>query len=122
MDETAFHGAQKRIDFLGRWALALFTVATVLASWLGARYEAGQFGILFDSVWLVPRLSPLSVAASLPPRICSSNEWRNTKMSEETFALAGLILVATLLCGVGALVLFLPQIDRLVEWWKKKRA
>jgi len=47
MDETAFHGAQKRIDFLNRWSLALFTVATLLISWLAARYEAEQFGILF---------------------------------------------------------------------------
>jgi len=47
MDETAFHGVQKRVDFLSRWALALFAVATLLISWLGARYEAGNFGILF---------------------------------------------------------------------------
>jgi len=43
-------------------------------------------------------------------------------MTEETFALAGLILAATLLCGVGVLVLCLPLVDRLIEWWKRKRA
>ena len=40
MDEIAILGVQKRIDFLGRWALALFTVAVVLISW--------QFGIVFE--------------------------------------------------------------------------
>ena len=47
MDEIAFQGAQKRIDFLGRWALALFAAFAVLVGWLGARYEAGQFGVVF---------------------------------------------------------------------------
>jgi len=49
MDEIAFQGAQKRIDFLGRWALALFAAFAVLVGWLGARYEAEQFGVVF---WL----------------------------------------------------------------------
>jgi len=47
MNEISFHGAQKRIEFYGRWALAFFAVFIVQAGWLGARYEAGKFGIVF---------------------------------------------------------------------------
>jgi len=49
MDDIAFIGAQKRIDFLGRQSLAFFTAFAVLSSWLGARYEAEMYGIVF---WL----------------------------------------------------------------------
>jgi len=48
MNEISFHGAQKRIEFYGRWALAFFAVFIVQAGWLGARYEAGKFGIVFE--------------------------------------------------------------------------
>jgi len=70
MDEIAILGVQKRIDFLGRWALALFTVAVVLISWLAMRYEAGQFGIVFElgvaiMVGLVIVIGILTVAAHL---------------------------------------------------------
>jgi len=49
MDEIALEGAQQRIGFINRWVFALFTVFVVLLGWLGARYEAEQFGIVF---WL----------------------------------------------------------------------
>lgn len=48
MDETATLGVQKRIDYLGRWSLAFFTVAAVLVGWLGARFDAEKFGIVFE--------------------------------------------------------------------------
>jgi len=47
MNEMSSHGAQKRIDFLGRWSLAFFAVFVVLAGWLGNRINAGEFGIMF---------------------------------------------------------------------------
>lgn len=47
MNEISFHGAQRRIDFYGRWALAFFAVFIVLAGWLGNRINAGEFGIMF---------------------------------------------------------------------------
>lgn len=47
MNEIAILGAQKRIDFLERQSLAFFTAFAVLAGWLGARYEAEQFGMVF---------------------------------------------------------------------------
>jgi len=43
-------------------------------------------------------------------------------MSEETFGLVAVVVGAFLVCGMGALVLCLPLVDRLIEWWKKKRA
>lgn len=43
-------------------------------------------------------------------------------MSEETFGLAAIIIGAVLLCGAGALPLFLPMVDSLIERWKRKRA
>jgi len=43
-------------------------------------------------------------------------------MSEETFALVGLIFGATLLCGAGALALFLPMVDSIIERRRRKRA
>lgn len=48
MDENETLGVQKRIDYLGRWSLAFFTASAVLAGWLGARYEAEKFGIVFE--------------------------------------------------------------------------
>lgn len=48
MDEIASQGAQNRIELLNRWSFALFTVSTLLISWLGARYEAEQFGTVFE--------------------------------------------------------------------------
>jgi len=48
MNEISSQGAQKRIDFYGRWALAFFAVLVLQAGWLGARYEAGKFGIVFE--------------------------------------------------------------------------
>ena len=56
------------------------------------------------------------------PRICSSNDWRNTKMSEETFGLAVLIFGAASICGIGLLVACLPLLDRLIARWKRKHA
>jgi len=47
MNEMSFQGAQKRIDFLGRWSLAFFAVLIVLVGWIGNRINAGQFGIMF---------------------------------------------------------------------------
>jgi len=47
MDDIALQGAQKRIDFISRWGFALFAVFVVLLGWLGARYEAEQFGVVF---------------------------------------------------------------------------
>jgi len=47
MDDIALQGAQKRIDFISRWGFALFAVFIVLAGWLGARYEAEVFGVVF---------------------------------------------------------------------------
>jgi len=47
MKEISSQGAQKRIDFLGRWSLAFFAVFTVLSGWIGNRINAGQFGIMF---------------------------------------------------------------------------
>ncbi|MCY4244429.1 MAG: hypothetical protein OXU31_08325 [Gammaproteobacteria bacterium] len=47
MNEVSLYGAQKRIDFLGRWALAFFAVFIVLAGWIGNRISAGEFGIMF---------------------------------------------------------------------------
>ncbi|MDD9868729.1 MAG: hypothetical protein OXU50_02375 [Gammaproteobacteria bacterium] len=48
MNEMSSQGAQKRIDFLGRWSLAFFAVLIVLAGWIGNRINAGQFGIMFQ--------------------------------------------------------------------------
>jgi len=47
MNELSPQGEQKLIDFIGRWAMAFFALLVVLAGWLGGRYEAGEFGILF---------------------------------------------------------------------------
>ncbi|MCY4244361.1 MAG: hypothetical protein OXU41_03515 [Gammaproteobacteria bacterium] len=47
MNEISSQGAQKRIDFLGRWALASFAVLVVLAGWLGNSINTGKFGIMF---------------------------------------------------------------------------
>lgn len=46
----------------------------------------------------------------------------NTKMTEETFAYLVLAFLMTLGFANGFLVVFLPQIDRLVERWKKKHS
>jgi len=37
----------KRIDFLGRWALAFFVVFVALVGWLGNSVRAEQFDIIF---------------------------------------------------------------------------
>jgi len=43
-------------------------------------------------------------------------------MTEETFGLAAMILIAILGCGFGFFVLFIEQIDRWMERMKRKRA
>jgi len=48
MNEIASQGAQKRIDFIGRWALAFFAVFVILLGWLGGRHEVGKFGLWFE--------------------------------------------------------------------------
>lgn len=47
MHELSPQGEQKFIDFIGRWAMAFFALLVVLTGWLGGRYEAEEFGILF---------------------------------------------------------------------------
>jgi len=42
-------------------------------------------------------------------------------MSEETFALAALIFVIALGCGVGLFTAFIEPIERLAEKMKKRR-
>ena len=48
MNEMSFQGAQKRIDFLGRWSLAFFAVFVVLVSWLGNSVRAGKYDTMFQ--------------------------------------------------------------------------
>jgi len=38
----------KRIDFLGRWALAFFAVFVVLVGWIGNSIRTEQFDIIFQ--------------------------------------------------------------------------
>jgi len=38
----------KRIDFIGRWALAFFAVLVVLVGWIGNNIRAGQYDIIFQ--------------------------------------------------------------------------
>jgi len=38
----------KRIDFLGRWALAFFAVFVVLVGWLGNSIRTEQYDIIFQ--------------------------------------------------------------------------
>lgn len=40
----------------------------------------------------------------------------------EIIEYATAILLTVLVCGIILFVMFLPQIDRLVEKWKKRRA
>ncbi|MDD9818759.1 MAG: hypothetical protein OXU61_11600 [Gammaproteobacteria bacterium] len=40
----------------------------------------------------------------------------------EIIEYATAILLTILVCGVALFITFLPQIDRLVEKWKKRRA
>jgi len=42
-------------------------------------------------------------------------------MSEETFALAALIFVISLGCGIGLFFAYIEPIERLVEKMKKRR-
>lgn len=37
----------KRIDFLGRWALAFFAVLVVLLGWIGNSIRTEQYDIIF---------------------------------------------------------------------------
>jgi len=48
MNETHSQGMQKRIDFLGRWAFAFFTVFVVLVGWIGNSIRAEKYDILFQ--------------------------------------------------------------------------
>jgi len=48
MNETHSQGMQKRIDFLGRWAFAFFTVFVVLIGWIGNSIRAEKYDILFQ--------------------------------------------------------------------------
>lgn len=43
-------------------------------------------------------------------------------MSEATFGLAVMIFIVLSLCWMGFLLLFPSQIDRMVAWWRRKRA
>jgi len=38
----------KRIDFLGRWALAFFVVFVALVGWIGNSIRTEQFDIIFQ--------------------------------------------------------------------------
>lgn len=49
MNEMSSQGAQKRIDFLGRWALAFFAVLIVLLGWIGTNIRAGKYDIMFQA-------------------------------------------------------------------------
>jgi len=48
MKEILSQGAQKRIDFLGRWSLAFFAVFVVLVGWLGTNIRTGKYDIMFQ--------------------------------------------------------------------------
>ncbi|MDD9818761.1 MAG: hypothetical protein OXU61_11610 [Gammaproteobacteria bacterium] len=48
MNEMSSQGAQKRIDFYGRWSLALFAVFVVLAGWIGTNIRAGKYDTMFQ--------------------------------------------------------------------------
>jgi len=43
-------------------------------------------------------------------------------MTEADFALIGLIYGLLAFCAIGFLVAFPSQIDRMVEWWERRRA
>lgn len=43
-------------------------------------------------------------------------------MTEADFALIALMLIPIFFCAIGFLVVFPSQIDRVVEWWERKRA
>lgn len=45
--KKATQGAQKRIDFLWRWAMTLFTVFVVLTGWLGVNIRAEKYDTIF---------------------------------------------------------------------------
>jgi len=47
MNEISSQGAQRRIEFYGRWALAFFAVFIVLVSWICNSIIAGKLGIMF---------------------------------------------------------------------------
>jgi len=47
MNKISPQGEQKLIDFIGRWAMAFFALFVLLTGWLGGRYEAEEFGVLF---------------------------------------------------------------------------
>jgi len=49
MAENRSHGVQERINHYTRKQLAYLAMFGLLAGWLGGRYEAADFGILF---WL----------------------------------------------------------------------
>lgn len=40
-------GAQKRIDFLWRWAMTFFAVLVVLVGWLGVNIRAEKYDTVF---------------------------------------------------------------------------
>jgi len=43
-------------------------------------------------------------------------------MTEADFALIGLIYGLLAFCAIGVLVVFPSLIDRMVEWWERRRA
>jgi len=48
MNEMSSQGAQKRIDFYGRWSLALFALLVVLLGWLGNSARVGKYDTMFQ--------------------------------------------------------------------------
>lgn len=47
---------------------------------------------------------------------------RDTEMSEADFALVALIFIIFSIGAVGSLMVFPSNIDRLLAWWKRRRA
>jgi len=43
-------------------------------------------------------------------------------MTEADFALIALLFIPVAFCAIGVLVVFPSLIDRMVEWWERRRA
>lgn len=59
--EKATQGAQKRIDFLWRWAMTFFAIFVVLAGWVGTNIRAEKYDTLF---WVGVAFAAISFAIS----------------------------------------------------------